>query len=232
MSLSVRSGSEPNDSLSTGITTRDALIGGWMIATVIAYYHNFLFLQSTELTYAYAFVSYGVGVVYAYFDDLMQRLVAIGTIGGVLELLGDHFLVHVADSLVYPYLYPPVVSSPVYMPFAWAILIVFMGYVALRLREEVGVVAAYLGPAVFAFVSESGYESLASQGGGWTYVSAPLGWLGHAPLFIVVAEAVMFASSYYWVKQHPVKGGLGIGLTINASYVGIYYLFVALSSLP
>lgn len=202
-----------------------------MIATIIAYYHNFLFLQSLELTYVYAFVSYGIGVVYAYVDGLVRKLVAIGTIGGILELLGDHFLVHVADSLVYPYQYSPVLSSPVYMPFAWAVLIVFMGYVAVRLREEVGVVAAYLGPAMFAFVSESGYESLASQGGGWSYMSAPLEWIGHAPLFIVVAEAVMFASSYYWVKQNPVKGGIGIGLTINASYVGVYYLFVALSVL-
>jgi hypothetical protein len=117
------------------------------------------------------------------------------------------------------------------MPFAWALLITFMGYIGLRLHEEIGTFAAYLGPAVFAFVAESGFESLASQGGGWSYMTAPLGWVGHAPLFIVVAEAVMFASSYYWAKQDALTGGFGIGVTINLSYVGVYYLFVLVSNL-
>lgn len=211
--------------LRSHITTRDGLVGAWMVGTVLAYYHNFLFLQSTGLSYLYAFVFYGAGVAYATFDERVRHLLAIGTIGGVLELLGDHFLVHVAGTLVYPSGYPFLLSSPAYMPFAWALLISFMGYVGIRLHEEIGTTAAYLGPAVFAFVAESGYESLASQGGGWIYTSAPLGWIGHAPLFIVVAEAVMFASSYYWARRSALVGGLGIGVTINASYVGVYYLF-------
>lgn len=212
------------------ITRRDLLVGGWMFATVVAYYHNFLFVHSTALSYAYAFGSYSIGVVFTWYDATIKRLLVIGTIGGFVELLGDYFLVHVADTLVYPSGYPFLLSSPAYMPFAWAILITFMGYVGLRLYEVTGAIGAYLGPAVFAFVSESGYESLASQGGGWVYTVAPVGWIGHAPLFIVIAEAIMFASSYYWVRQDPIKGGLGIGLTINVSYVAVYYLFVFIGS--
>lgn len=215
----------------TGLTSRDVFVGIWMLVTVVAYYHNFLFVQSTALSYVYAFAAYGVGVVYARYDTTVKHLLAIGTIGGFLELLGDYFLVTIAGTLVYPSGYPFLLRSPVYMPFAWALLIVFMGYVGLRLADEYGTAAAYLGPAIFAFVAESGYESLASQGGGWTYLTAPLGWIGHAPLFIVVAEAVMFASSYYWVRQNVLVGGVGIGSTISISYVGIYYLFVAIESL-
>ncbi|WP_255153167.1 DUF6989 domain-containing protein [Halorarius halobius] len=213
------------------LTTTDVFVGSWMFVTVVAYYHNFLFVQSTALSYVYAFASYGVGVVYARYDTTGKHLLAIGTIGGFLELLGDYFLVTIAGTLVYPSGYPFLLRSPVYMPFAWALLIVFMGYVALRLADEYGTAAAYLGPAIFAFLAESGYESLASQGGGWTYLTAPLGWIGHAPLFIVVAEAVMFASSYYWVRQNILVGGIGIGSTISISYVGIYYLFVVIGSL-
>lgn len=201
-----------------------------MLATVIAYYHNFLFLQSTGLSYAYAFASYGVGAVFARYDATVRHLLAIGTIGGFLELLGDHFLVSIAGTLVYPSGYPFLLSSPAYMPFAWAILIAFMGYFGVRLGEEVGTRAAYLGPAVFAFVAESGYESLASRGGGWVYTHAPLGWLGHAPLFILLSEAVMFATVYYWVRQRALTGGIGIGVTINATYVGVYYAFVLIAT--
>lgn len=213
------------------VTEQDVLVGIWMVGTVVAYYHNFLFVQSTALSYLYAFVFYGIGLVYAIFDERVRHLIVMGTIGGFLELLGDHFLVHTAGTLVYPTGYPFLLSSPAYMPFAWALLITFMGYVGIRLFEEISNTAAYIGPAIFAFVAETGYESLASQGGGWIYTTAPLGWIGHAPLFIVIAEAVMFASSYYWAKQDPLTGGLGIGITINLSYVSIYYLFVLVSNL-
>lgn len=219
------------EQLRSSLIQRDFVVGGWMLVTVIAYYHNFLFVQSTALSYGYAFASYGFGVVFARYDATIKHLLVIGTIGGVLELVGDYFLVTFAGTLAYPAGYPFLLRSPAYMPFAWAILIAFMGYVGLRLAEEVGTIAAYIGPAVFAFVAESGYESLASRGGGWTYTTAPLAWIGHAPLFIVIAEAVMFATVYYWVKRDSITGGLGIGATIVASYVGIYYLFVLLKSI-
>lgn len=211
----------------SSLTKRDFVVGGWMLITVIAYYHNFLVTQSTALSYGYAFASYGFGVLFARYDATIKHLLVIGTIGGTIELVGDYFLVAVAGTLVYPTGYPFLLRSPAYMPFAWAILIAFMGYIGLRLAEEVGTTAAYIGPAVFAFVAESGYESLASRGGGWTYTTAPLAWIGHAPLFIVVAEAIMFASIYYWVKRNSITGGVGIGATIIASYVGVYYLFEA-----
>lgn len=201
-----------------------------MVLTVVAYYHNFLFVQSTALSYSYSFLAYGFGVVIARYDPRIQHLLVVGTIGGTLELLGDYFLVRTAGTLVYPAGYPFLLQSPAYMPFAWAILIVFMGYVGLRLADELGTTAGYLGPAAFAFVAESAFESLASRGGGWIYTTAPLGWIGHAPLFIVVAEAVMFGSVYYWVKQDSVTGGLGMGATIVASYVVVYYLFVVLAA--
>lgn len=218
------------DSIRSHLGSRDRFVGGWMAVTMVAFYHNFLFVHSTGLSYAYTFAAYGIGVVYASYDATVRRLLAIGTVGGGIELLGDHFLVHVAGTLVYPSGYPFLLSSPAYMPFAWAILVTFMGYVALRLYIEFGRPAAYLGPAAFAFVAESGFESVASLGGGWTYTSAPLAWIGHAPLFVVVAEAVMFASSYYWVRKNMLVAGIGIGCTINVSYVGVYYLFVVIES--
>ncbi|QLD89599.1 hypothetical protein HWV07_11380 [Natronomonas salina] len=213
----------------SSLIRRDLLVGAWLLATVVAYYHNFLFLQSLALSYGYAFASYGIGVVYARYDTTIRHLLAIGTIGGLLELLGDHFLVHIAGTLVYPSGYRFLLSSPAYMPFAWAILITFMGYVGIRLNDEFGRTAAYVGPAIFAFVAESGYESLASRGGGWVYTHAPLGWIGDAPLFIIFAEAIMFVTVYYWVRRSAIIGGLGIGLTINAAYIGAFYAFVLLT---
>ncbi|QLG50686.1 DUF6989 domain-containing protein [Natrinema halophilum] len=215
----------------SGVTRRDLLVGGWMTLTVLAFYHNFLFVHSTGLSYLYAFGAYGFGTVYARYDAVIRRLLVIGTIGGFIELLGDYFLVRIAETLVYPTGYPFLLRSPAYMPFAWAILIAFMGYVALRFADRWGSLAAYIGPSAFAFVSESGYESFASNGGGWVYTTAPLGWIGHAPLFIVIAEALMFATSYYWVRREWLTAGVGIGLTITVSYIVVYYLFALVGSL-
>lgn len=219
------------ESSDTSITRRDVFVGGWMVLTVIAFYHNFLVSNSILLSYLYAVGAYGIGVLYARKDPVIRRLLVIGTIGGGIELLGDYFLVEIADTLVYPAGYPFLLRSPAYMPFAWAILIAFMGYLAMRLAERYGPLAAVTGPAVFAFVAESGFESFASQGGGWVYTTAPLGWIGEAPLFILVAEAFMFASIYFWLKQSQLSAGIGIGMTITSSYIAVYYLFVLVAGL-
>lgn len=209
-------------------TRRDIAVGLWMLATVVAFYHNFLFLQSVALSYGYTLTSYGIGLIYAHRDATLRHLVAMGTIAGFVELLGDHFLVHIAGTLVYPSGYPELLSSPAYMPFAWAVLVTFMGYVGIRLNDELGTTAASLGPASFALIAESGFESLASTGGGWVYTHAPLGWVGHAPLFIIIAEGIMFGTTVYWVRRTVLTGGVGMGLTINVSYIGVYYGFVLL----
>ncbi|MFB6266452.1 MAG: hypothetical protein ABEI31_02230 [Halodesulfurarchaeum sp.] len=212
------------------LTRRDGLVAGWMLATVLAFYGNFLFVHSTGLSFVFAVGSFGVGLALARVDPLLRELLALGTIGGFVELLGDYFLVEIAGTLSYPAGYPQLLRSPAYMPVAWAVLIAFLGYVSVRVGEEFGARAAVLAPAVVALVSESGFESLASRGGGWVYTVAPLGWIGHAPLFIVVAEGLMFATVAYWVRRGPLVGGLGMGTTIVASYVGVFYLFGLLGS--
>lgn len=208
------------------LSTRDSIVGAWMLAMVAAFYHNFLFAQSTGLSYLYSLIFFAAGCLYALYDSRIRHLMIVGTIAGFLELFGDWFLVHGAGSLRYPGGYPFLLASPAYMPLAWALLVVFLGYLGLRLREEVGPAAASIGPAIFALVAESGFESLASRGGGWTYEAAPLGWIGHAPLFILIAEALMFATVAHWVERDWWIGGVGLGMTINASYVGVYYLFL------
>lgn len=217
--------------LRSTLTRTDWLVAAWMAATTVAFYHNFLVLHSTSLSYLYGFGAYGVGLVLARWDPTVRRLLVMGTVGGFVELLGDLFLVTTADTLVYPGGLPFLLRSPAYMPFTWAVLIAFMGYLAIRLRSVAGPVAASLGPAVVALVAESGFESLASRGGGWVYTSAPLAWVGHAPAFVLVAEALMFATVFYWADRRPVVGGVGMGLTIDLCYAGVYYLFVFLATL-
>lgn len=207
------------------LSTRDYIVVVWMLAMVAAFYHNFLFVQSTGLSYLYSLIFFAVGLLYACFDADIRHLMLVGTVAGFVELFGDWFLVHGADSLRYPRGYPYLFASPAYMPLAWALLVVFLGYLGWRLHEEVGPAAASIGPALFALVAESGFESLASRGGGWTYEAAPLGWVGHAPLFILVAEALMFATVYKWIERDWWVGGIGMGMTVNASYVAVYYIF-------
>lgn len=210
------------------ITRLDRVVAAWMLLTVVAFYANFLVVQSTALTSAAAVGSYGLALALASRYEPLRHLVAVGTVAGLVELAGDAFLVAVADSLVYPATHPMLWASPAYMPLAWAVLVAFIGYLALRLHAVAGLAAAVVGPAVFAFVSEAGFESFASHGGGWTYVAAPAAWVGNAPLFVLVAEAAMFATTIAWVRRDWVSGGLGMGASIVAAYAGTYWLFATL----
>lgn len=212
------------------LTRMDLLVAVWMVATMGAFLHNFLFVHSPDLSFGYAFVSYGTGLLLARTDQTIRHLLGIGTIAGFVELLGDRFLVQVVGTLTYPAGSPSLASSPAYMPFAWAVLVTFMGYVGVRLVTTFGTGVASVGPAVLAFVAESGFESLAGLGGGWTYAIAPVGWIGHAPIFIVVAEALMFSTVYFWSNRGVLVGGLGMGVTINVAYVLTYHAFVLLTT--
>ncbi len=204
---------------------------GWWIVNLIVFLHVVLFSTPLWVTYFYNGFLYVIGALIAFRSTLVRNVFIIGTIAGILELGVDHFLVAFTGTLVYPTSLPMLVSSPLYMPLAWAIVTTHLGYVGIRLAQVYGRKAAAIGPAVLAMTLIGFYEYGAYHAGIWMYVDAPLLMVDHVPLYIVVAEGVMFSTLYEFARlKRPVLAGVGFALAISLSYIGTYFLFAGLGT--
>lgn len=204
----------------------DVRVLGWVVVNVVLFSHVVIFRPPLWVTYLYNGILYGIGGLLAYRDTELRRVFVLATVAGVVELGADYFLVVIAETLVYPKSLPMIVQSPLYMPLAWAIVTTQLGYLALRLLSEERRIAASVVPAGIAMSLIWFYETGAHIAGIWTYTEAPLFMLGHAPVFIIVAEGIMFSSLFYFVKRsRPFLAGIGFGLVITASYATTYVVF-------
>ncbi len=211
------------------LTRLDRWMLGWWLLNLAVFLHVVLFSTPLWVTYAYNGLLYLVGAAISYRWKLVRNVFVLGTVAGVLELGVDHFLVAFTGTLVYPDSLPMLVSSPLYMPLAWAIVTTHLGYIGIRLAQVSGRKAAAAGPAITAMMLIGFYEYGAFHAGIWEYVDSPLFMLGHVPLYIVVAEGIMFATLYEFVRiERPVVAGIGFAFVITVSFVGTYTLFAIL----
>lgn len=203
---------------------------GWVAVNVILFGHVVLSQPPLWVTYLYNGILFGIGGILAFYTQTLRRVFTLATVAGVVELGGDYFLVSIAETLVYPQALPMLVQSPLYMPLAWAIVTTQLGYLAIRLDAVYGRVAASVGPAAVATGLIWFYETGAHVAGIWSYAHAPVLMIGNAPAFIIAAEAIMFATLSYFVRRsNPLLAGVGFGLVITASYVGVYGLFAVIA---
>lgn len=208
----------------------DRWVLGFWILNLAVFLHVVVFETPLWLTYAYNGLLYCVGGVLASYSRRVRTPFVLGTVAGVVELVADSFLVDFTGTLVYPDGLPTLLHSPLYMPLAWAIVITQLGYVGIRLSETYGRRVAAVVPALTAATLVGFYEYGAFYAGIWEYVGAPLLLVGHVPLYVVVAEGIMFACLHEFVRlDRPVVAGVGFGLLVGASYSGTYFAFAALA---
>ena len=134
---------------------------------------------------------------------VLRRLFLMGLVAGLFELLVDWWLVNgiVRGRLVY-LSGPDVVllSSPIWMPIAWACVIVELGYPLLRLFEwwqkklslRMAAALAALLCGVSAGMMVGFYEYFAYRAGWWMYQPARRMLGDFCTLYIPVGEAIMF----------------------------------------
>lgn len=206
------------------------------------------------------------GVVFAYASVLMRsalyvgcalflgggfrifgRLWAMGLVAGFLETLVEYPLAAgwFAGRLVYlGGTEWKVLETPLYMPFAWACVIVDGCYLAVRslgrLQNRMPVLQAALMASILSgllgFVSLGLYELYGYRAGWWMYEEATLMLAENLVVFIPVAEFLMFltgslvasaiaaASQPYPVARIFVAGGV-FGAAIGAGSGTAYLLF-------
>ena len=167
-------------------------------------------LPSAGKFWAYAGLGIRAGLYLSATDTLrgrggetLSRLFRLGIVAGLFELLVDWGLIHWVPTGRLVYLTGNdvvLLSSPVWMPLAWACVIVEIGYPTVRLyglwRSRWGggpaAAAASLLCATGAGVTVGFYEYFAYRAGWWKY--EPARWmLGEfCALYIPLGEVLMF----------------------------------------
>ena len=175
--------------------------------------------------------------------ETLSRLFAMGLVAGAFELPIDWALIHWVRSGQLVYLTGNdvvLLGSPVWMPLAWACVIVELGYPAVRLyglwRERLGTrvaaVSTTLIVAVAAGTTVGFYEYFAYRAGWWKYLPARAMLGESCALYIPLGEFLMFlailplAARVVGEESRPraaaVAGGIGFAAAIAAGY-GIAY---------
>lgn len=177
----------------------------------------------------------------AYFDQMLR----LGLVAGCLEIFADYVLVRVLVSgrLVYLTRDAILLESPLYMPFAWACVIVEFSYVPVRLYSLLrdvhwGAWVSSLAGGVVAGVSIGLYEYFAFRAGWWKYEPARVMIGPHCAAYIPLGEFLMFLAMLpllTWlgraepsVSRRAVMGGVAFATIILASYVVAYVVLEGL----
>ena len=178
----------------------------------------------------------------------LSRLFTLGLVAGTFELLVDWGLIHWIDNGRLVYLTGNdvvLLGSPVWMPLAWACVIVEIGYPALRLfgifkgrvTTASAAVWASLVAASAAAVTVGFYEYFAYRANWWRYEPANAMIGSYIALYIPLGEFFMFltilpiaARALARSERRPassIEGGVWFAAAIAAGYVVAYLILEA-----
>lgn len=182
-----------------------------------------------------AIITFGMSLAYFCYilrrrDFLLGRILLFGLAAGWTELLADRWLVETTGTLYYLPGGPFVLSSPLYMPLAWMVVLTQLGYIGWWMAKRWGVSTASLLIAIFGAVNIPLYEQWAKNADWWYYRNTPM--LGNTPWYIIGGEFLIALSlpaviSLVEKKHWSVSScaGIGQGLWIWVSYELAYWLF-------
>jgi len=176
---------------------------------------------------------------------VLTSLFLMGLVAGLFELPIDWWLVHGVRNGRLNYLGANdvvLLASPIWMPIAWACVIVELGYPAVRLfgalrsriRAFAAALVASLVIAASAGVTVGFYEYFAYRAGWWKYQPAHAMLGEFCALFIPLGEAFMFlamlpiAARALGRHDKPaasaIEGGIVFAIAIFAGYLLAYGL--------
>lgn len=177
--------------------------------------------------------------------ETLVALFRLGIVAGLFELLVDWWLVNGIANGRLDYLGAPdvvLLASPIWMPLAWACVIVELGYPAIRLfgllrdrlGERVAALVASVVIAIAAGVTIGFYEYFAYRAGWWKYGPANAMLGSFCALYIPLGEAFMFLSILPIAARtlarddrpmaSAVAGGAAFGVAIGGGYALAYML--------
>ena len=222
-------------------------LGLTLVAAYLVPLHGLALAYLAVLLRIALYVVAGSRLGLLYFD----RMLRLGLVAGVFEIFADYVLVEVLPTggLVYLTRDAVLLESPLYMPLAWACVIVELGYVPVRVygllrgrgraRAAPAAIASVLG-GTLAGLAIGLYEYFAFRAGWWKYEPAaamigpacaayiPLGeclmFLGILPIFTAMVRGRDPA------RSGPVLWGIAFAGLILVSYVVAWVLLEGLAA--
>ncbi|MEM9300654.1 MAG: hypothetical protein AAGE01_01005 [Pseudomonadota bacterium] len=162
-------------------------------------------------------------------NAMLWNWLILALVAGFAELAADWWLVTQTKTLVYVE-GPKVVVSPIYMPFAWMLVLVQIGIVSQWLRHKMALPLAALVTGLIAGLNIPLYESLAKFADWWYYRDTPM--ILNAPYYIILGEFLIgLPLAYMGLKlMDRIRPALaaGLGLVLGAVIWVSYYVAVAL----
>ncbi len=132
-------------------------------------------------------------------DRLLVHFILFAILAGFAELPTDNWLVQHTGTLFYPGTEPMLWSSPAYMPFAWAVVLMQVGYIGWLLTRRFHMIRAMLMVMVLGALIVPFYEYLAIHAEWWSYGNTRM--LGPVPVYIIIAEGLLMLSVPPFFKE-------------------------------
>jgi hypothetical protein len=151
-------------------------------------------------------------------DPVLARWLLLGLIAGWLEIATDAWLVRNTRTLIYPQQEPMVWDSPLYMPFAWTLVLTQLGVLGGWLAQRMSLLKATLVVAALGGSMIPFYEDLARSAGYWWYQDTPM--LMNAPLYIIVSEFLL-SLPLVWMYRVAVTRPWGVSVLLGA-FAGLW----------
>lgn len=179
-----------------------------------------------------AFGMYGVITIMAFKwrDSFLKKLLIFGLFAGFTELIADNWLVNGINSLFYPIEEEHLWASPVYMPFAWAVILIQVGYLGGLISMKHNLVKSILVSFLIGMCFIPIFETCAKFAGWWHYDSINV--FVNTPYYIIFGEGLICAAiplvfhkmvRTSWVNTAVM--GIVMGLWIYASYYFGFHIF-------
>lgn len=136
-------------------------------------------------------------------DTVFLKIIIFSYAAGIAELAADYWLVESTKSLVYPTNQLMIFSSPSYMPLAWSVVLIQLGYISGLFLKKFSIVTTGFIMVVMGALFIPTYEHWAINAGWWKYVNTPM-ILNEVPHYIIVAEGILMFSIpaiYYYTTK-------------------------------
>lgn len=135
-------------------------------------------------------------------DKFLYKLLLFGIIAGAVELFADCWLVNSTMTLVYPQDEPTIACSPLYMPFAWAVVLVQVGYLGWLISGHKSLGVSMLATMILGLLFIPLFEHWAFGAEWWYYRDTPM--IFNTPYYIIVAEGLicMVLPFFFKVQSH------------------------------
>ena len=179
----------------------------------------------------FSYLLFAVFALWAFIkkEDMLFRQVIVFTIvAGFTELISDWWIVSVKESLVYFPDEPMLVSSPLYMPFSWAVVFIQVGYLGWLIGKGKRMGYLVLITSAIGLLFIPMFEHLAKGADWWYYQNCRM--ISYVPYYIIASEVAVSAAlpfffkwmekrrSYLWAVLFGIAQGLWIWISCMIAY--------------